>query len=193
MTDFIMEQTPIVTFIIPTVGRTTLRRALDSLVAQTDPNWCAHVLGDGVAPDIGSLNDPRVRTTKLPHYAHEAPVRNAGILIAKTPWVAFLDDDDTLSPHYVEWMWNEEVERDVIMFRQSFPKDDGSVAIFPKEEEVVWGNVGISYAVRTQLARRFLFKRSLHEDLLQLTALEAAGALFHWSPHVAYYGRDCRA
>lgn len=191
--EYRMIDYPLVTFIVPTVGRATLRRALSSLLNQTDPYWRCIVEGDGVFPDASGLTDSRIAYYKEPHLAHESDMRNLGIARATTPWVAFLDDDDTVAPEYVEWMWNEEVERDVIIFRQTFPKDDGTTAVFPKDETIVWGNVGISYAVRTALAKECPFKRSRHEDLLQLTALEAGGAEIHWSPHIAYFARDHRA
>lgn len=188
-----------VTFIIPTVGRATLSRSLDSLQAQTNPNWSCVVMGDGVDPALaapGYDQDERISFNHMNHEHHEATMRNQGVLMSYTAWVAFLDDDDTVHPNYVEW-FKEAVEeddlRDVIMFRQTKAKDNGELVIFPSRPAVVWGNVGISYAVRRELAIRHAFKRSLHEDLLQLVALEANDARIYFSPHIAYFADDERA
>ena len=87
-------------------------------------------------------------------------MRNIGIRQARSEWIGFLDDDDTLDSHYVEWLMEVENNSDVVIFRQIFPKEDGTVAVFPAEEEIVWGNVGISYAVRRDWALKVPFKRS---------------------------------
>ena len=184
----------IVTFITPTVGRETLHAACASVEAQTDDRWLHIVAGDGLRPNV-SWTDKRT-VMKCPAQRHESPVRNYAINTAITPWIAFLDDDDTISPCYVRWL-SEEIQSgfnpDVVIFRQTLPLelqlDD---AIIPARPEIVWGNVGISYAIRRELALKFPFKRTRHEDLLQLVAVEASGAKIHYSNHLAYYGRDHR-
>lgn len=185
-----------VTFIIPTVGRSTLARSLDSLLAQTNSHWDCVVMGDGVDPALaapGYDDDPRIHFEHMAHEHHEATMRNAGVAKALSAWVAWLDDDDTVHPNYVQWL-SEAVEedplRDVVMFRQTKLLDNGEVLVFPSRPAVVWGNVGISYAVRHELALRHPFKRSLHEDLLQLVALEANNARIYFSPHIAYFAED---
>lgn len=188
-----------VTFIVPTVGRATLQRAVDSVKAQTLPFWDLYIEGDGVDPyealDFGpsaQTSPGAIHAWKQHHHKHESDMRNIGIRQARSEWVAFLDDDDTLAPQYVEWLLEAADNSDVVIFRQIFPKEDGTVAVFPNEEEIVWGNVGISYAVKRSWALTYPFKRSLHEDLLHLVALEAGGANITFSPHIAYYGRDHR-
>eukprot|EP00887_Chlorella_sp_A99_P007190 scaffold2.g7190.t1 len=117
------------TLLIPTTGRATLHRTLDSLINQTMPrSWRALVLVDG-PPRYGAvtpsplLDDPRVRVFFMEKQLYRGPVldnnagglRNLGIKIARTPWasaawgrgshvqrVAMVDDDDTLHPRYVE-------------------------------------------------------------------------------------------
>jgi len=90
----------LVTFIIPTIGRPTLTKTLDSILNNTDPNWNAIVMFDGIQPTIGS-NDPRIRIyymEKKGRLNHAGIVRNTAIQFATTPWIGFVDDDDAISP-----------------------------------------------------------------------------------------------
>lgn len=183
-----------VTFIVPTIGRHSLVRAINSVTGQTDPDWQCFVEGDGVDPRpiLGDVRDPIHAWHQKRRY-HESDMRNIGIRQARSEWVAFLDDDDTIAPDYVKWLKEESRSYDVVIFRQTHPKSgDKDDTIFPSTPEIVWGNVGISYAVRREWALKFPFKRTRHEDLLQLVALEAGGADIHFSSHIAYYGRDHR-
>ena len=49
----------IVTFIIPTIGRSSLNDALNSLYKQTIQDWKAIVIFDGLSTNI-TINDERV-------------------------------------------------------------------------------------------------------------------------------------
>lgn len=50
----------IVTFIIPTIGRASLKTALNSLYNQSIPNWKAIVIFDGIESNIVP-NDSRIK------------------------------------------------------------------------------------------------------------------------------------
>ena len=86
-----------VTFIIPSIGRDTLKTTICSLINQTNSNWKAIIIFDGINPTIWT-NDNRItmiKCTKLGKNKNSAGlVRNYGILLAKTEWIAFVDDDD---------------------------------------------------------------------------------------------------
>ena len=56
---------PLITFIIPTIGRHTLSKTLDSLINQTNPNWKAIVIFDGITSTIQNT-DPRIRIIESP-------------------------------------------------------------------------------------------------------------------------------
>lgn len=173
---------PIVSFIIPSkLDRSTLERTLRSLLQQTNSNWEAIVgidvtitkSNETIQQSIGFPQDPRIHfrnvATKVKFRGRKANgsalVRNEIILnFATADWVAFVDDDDALSPYYVE-MLKESVsgggtssstndikrEDDVIIFRmQGFPEPK---SVLPPQhlKELGIGDFGISFAVRRSL------------------------------------------
>ena len=80
---------PFITFIIPSLNRPTITRTVDSLLNQTNPNWNAIILYDGV---VGSVfDDERIKTLDIPKTGLVGPangqsglVRNVGIKMVKT-------------------------------------------------------------------------------------------------------------
>lgn len=94
---------PKVSIIIPTCDRPQfLRRALESVRAQTFTEWEAIIVDDGslnAKEVVDAFHEPRFR------YVREAPprrggaaARNTGIRSARAPYIAFLDDDDIWLP-----------------------------------------------------------------------------------------------
>lgn len=78
---------------------------------QTITNWKAIVIFDGIKPNIYET-DPRITIIKTPiklgqGYNSAGLVRNYGIKFANTEWVAFVDDDDSITPNYVESFLSE--------------------------------------------------------------------------------------
>ena len=99
--------TPAVSVITPTLSRLGfLRRALDSLVAQTYGDFEAIVVVDGDAPEIvefvESHPDPRVRLVRRETTGGTAAARNSGLEVATGRYVGFLDDDDLWMPTKLE-------------------------------------------------------------------------------------------
>ena len=91
-------EAPSYSVVIPTIGRETLVRAVQSASAQT-----LEPLEILVVSHIGSLGEqaintlksiPRVQIINVPP-GNAAATRNVGILESKGSYIAFLDDDDT--------------------------------------------------------------------------------------------------
>ena len=99
---------PLVSVIIPTTRRPQqLRRALDSVFAQTCGDFEIIVVVDGPNPETMSMlaayDEPRLRVLQNHDALGPGPARNAGAEAAHGDWLAFLDDDD-------EWL-AERLER----------------------------------------------------------------------------------
>lgn len=152
------------TFVIPTIRRDTLDRAIES-VQKTGANYL-----------VGYDDSPRIG---------ESEIRNGLIWEVDTPWVSFLDDDDTVTEDYVRRL-EEEIknhpEADIIHFRQYWLRG----LILPTWTTVEWGNVGIAYSVKTEVAKQFPFKSVKNEDWIQVKEMVDAGKKLHFSPYITY-------
>jgi hypothetical protein len=96
-----------VTVAIPTRGRPALlRRALDSVLAQTYRNFEIVVAVDGPDPETEGLlraePDPRLRFHVSATQLGGGAARNAAASLGVGRWVAFLDDDDVWLPKKLE-------------------------------------------------------------------------------------------
>lgn len=186
-----------VTFIVPTVGRPTLSRALQSLVQQTDPDWRALVICDGVQLDHADLPaDARISFLHIPKTGtanHAGEVRNLGVDFCKghSEWVAFVDDDDSLSPLYLARLRQhaqEHPDRDCVVFRMHDPRHAQCLPP-PDHGTLCEGYVGISFAFRPANVPDHSFRPSRIEDFDLLTRMQAAGTGILVSPYVAYFVR----
>jgi len=140
------------TFIIPSINRPTLINTLVSLQNQKDPNWNAIVIFDGMDYK-GSLFDDRIQYINIVKQGYQncaGSVRNEGIKLVKTEWIAFVDDDDTLESNYVS-LFNYEVKLnsrlDVCIFRMIH--STGLVVPSFNLHDFAMSHVGISFFVRT--------------------------------------------
>jgi glycosyltransferase involved in cell wall biosynthesis len=92
-----------VAVVIPTYKRPELlRRAVDSVLAQTMEDLIVVVVDDcGGLPELPP--DPRLHAHTLSRNSGIAGVnRNIGLRLTRSPYVAFLDDDNIWHPHHLE-------------------------------------------------------------------------------------------
>jgi glycosyltransferase involved in cell wall biosynthesis len=94
-----MSDQPFVTVVIPTFNHAKLlRRALDSVVAQTFDNWEAIVINnfstDETIEVVESYQDDRIKLINFKNNGVIAASRNQGIKNARGTYIAFLDSDD---------------------------------------------------------------------------------------------------
>jgi glycosyltransferase involved in cell wall biosynthesis len=96
--------TPDVTVVIPTRSRWDLlsTAALPSALGQEGVEVEVVVVDDGstdeTADALGAISDSRLRVVRHERPLGVARARNAGIEVARGPWIAFLDDDDIWAP-----------------------------------------------------------------------------------------------
>jgi glycosyltransferase involved in cell wall biosynthesis len=184
-----------ITFIIPTVARPTLLRALQSLVAQTVLDWKAIVVFDNVKPDFDLVDDDRITylftPTKLGvfhQHGQGGAVRNYGIRRANSSWLAFLDDDDSLTNDYVEHFYRHthENELDFLVFRMV---KQGTIYPHPDyTNQLEECNVGISFCVRRKYLedRNIWFNNGDTEDFHIIRSIRDSGARYIIAKEVVY-------
>jgi len=184
-----------ITFIIPTIGRASLKATLQSLLNQTHADWKAIVVGDGLTVNEAFVPaDPRITTIRIPKAGKKrnsaGAVRNAGIAKADTAWIGFVDDDDVVTPDYVEkFEVSLSGDPDVIIFRMKNKR--GPVIPPAGAKTFARSKVGISFAMKTALCNEegIVFKPSKFEDFNLLKALRKAGKSILMSPHMTYIVR----
>lgn len=90
----------------------TIAETLESLLAQSCPDWEAIIVDDGSTdstPEIArqfGTRDPRIRLVQRAN-GGEAAARNTGISQANNDWLLFLDSDDWIAPRHIERMTAE--------------------------------------------------------------------------------------
>lgn len=163
------------TFIIPSICRDTLDRA----VASVEKTGASHIIYH---------DDER---------AGAGHARAEMIKKVKTEWVSMLDDDDTVTDDYVKRLEEEIAANpwaDLIHFREYFIADlmgdDVTEDHFiPRRPKVEWGNVGISFSVKTDVAKKIGFRSEPYEDYEFIKRVADAGYKIHFSKYIVYRGR----
>ncbi len=105
-----MENKNLISIIVPVYNRPKLvAECLDSVLAQTNPNWVCFVVDDGSTDNTWDVleeyaaKDERIRIFKRDREPKGAPTcRNIGLNFADSNWVLFLDSDDLLAPWAIE-------------------------------------------------------------------------------------------
>jgi glycosyltransferase involved in cell wall biosynthesis len=176
---------PILSLVVPTIGRPGLERALASVAAQPEADRVEVVVvadthgREVAAPDLAAFRHAAFHRldARVACYGH--PQRNLGIRVASAPWLAFLDDDDA---------WTEGALGAILagiagspdrplMFRMAYP--DGTVLW--RRRALAVGNVGTP-----------MFVCPRHPDLLGHWGLRYEGDFDFFSTTLARYpeGRD---
>jgi glycosyltransferase involved in cell wall biosynthesis len=183
-----------ITFIIPTIGRSTLQYSINSLLNQTKSNWKAIIIFDGIDPTL-TIDDARITIIKSEKLGIEknsaGNVRNFGINLADTEWVAFLDDDDAVKNTYVETFYSELSfgNNDIIIFRMR--EVCLTILPFPESTNFYYAQVGISFAAKKLIFDSgTIFKPSDREDYNFLDECRSKGYKIMISPYLLYFVRS---
>jgi glycosyltransferase involved in cell wall biosynthesis len=98
---------PAVSVIVPTFNRLKfLKPAIESVYAQTFPDWEIVIADDGSAEEtlhyLGSIAGPRARVIRLTHSGNPSRVRNTAVAASTGRYLAFLDSDDVWAPEKLD-------------------------------------------------------------------------------------------
>ena len=191
-----------ITFIIPTIGRDTLARAVDSVMEQTTVNsniWKIIIIFDGIEPNlIGDkyINHPQIMIQSCPKMGtgvnSAGLVRNWGMQYVETEWTAFLDDDDVIGPNYIDRFMEEmNGDLDVLIFRM---KLGDRVVPSLTTNNFFLCDVGISFILKSHLflERGFVFQADGAEDYLYLNKLRENNCKIVISPYIQYFVKDAK-
>ena len=186
-----------ITFIIPTIGRESLKESIESLKKQTDNDWKAIIIFDGIDININII-DEQIKIIKIDKLGcidkrnYAGLVRNVGIKNCyNTEWIAFLDDDDNLSPFYISKL-KEEIKLnpnlEVCIFRMGF--ENKCILPTKYDKNISRCHVGISFALKKYITdSELLFTNHPFEDYLFLKELQKKKYKIIISSFVMYFVR----
>lgn len=146
-----------VTFITPTLNRPSLTNAINSIKNQTNQNWKSIIIYDGIEPTENFGNEKikvlytdklGIETDSSKLHNEAGLVRNVGLRSVDTTWTAFLDDDDTITPNYVDLLLSKYSQFDLVIFRMYCTKNNAIIPR-PNNNQIMHSNVGISFAFKT--------------------------------------------
>ena len=196
-----MNNITFITFIIPTIGRETLKNTIKSLIELKNHNWKALIIFDRIKQNIDEnyLNDKRIIIYEsifenTNNFA--GTVRNIGLEYCKkinSEWIGFLDDDDYLSDDYIcklkeEININENME--VCIFRMGYK--NGTILPFKSDKNIIRNKVGISFCFKKIIIENdfeIKFKDIPYEDFILLKELQTKKYKIVISSYVTYFVR----
>lgn len=178
-----------ITFIIPSVNRPTLENTVNSLLNQTNPNWRAIIVFDGV--DGISFNDDRITIYKIdkvglfgPHNGQSGLVRNYGISKCETEWIGFLDDDDSIHHKYVEDLFKNYKDKDFVVWRMKYTNGIVLPPLF--SNDLFFGSVGISFCYKNKFDELLFDNNRDGEDFDFLMKLKSLTDNWIITPEIYY-------
>lgn len=192
-----------INFVIPSIGRKTLKYTLESLLNQSNKNWNCYVGFDGLSEDDVDKNilisDARIhylyskdKKGKSDHHGNAGLVRNWIIsnINDNYEWVGFVDDDDTLSSDYIEKLVQDinYTDFDCCVFRMRY--DAENIKIIPPLNmvEIRQNYVGISFCVKKDfiINNNIKFINSNSEDYEFLENIHLKSGIIYLSEYITY-------
>ena len=181
-----------VLFIMPSIGRDTINRAIDSLTNQTLDKWELCIVYDCIEKIPHIPKDSRIFTHNLSNKTGKGKnsagnVRNYALdkYAHKYRWIGFIDDDDSVHHKYVELLYKKYSEYDFILFRMEVPRV-GIVPPLSIENEILCGKVGISFCNSNKLSDN-RFEPFSTEDFKFLSKISKQTSNYIFTQEVGYF------
>ena len=181
-----------ITFIIPSIGRNSLLNTIDSLKNQNNNNWKAIIIFDGCK----NILDENYINNQISFYEIEktncvinqaSDVRNYALQFVESNWIAFLDDDDTISNDYVDYFFNQKNIFNFDLFIYRMINQD--LKIFPSllSRDLIPCDVGISFIAKKDIFKKIKFENSHCEDYDFLNLVKKYNYLILISNTIKYF------
>lgn len=161
-------------FIMPSINRKSIVKAVQSLYAQTDQRWHLCIVYDcidkkPIIPELDEVTTIMLDKKKGKNNNSAGLVRNVALdkFVDQYERIAFLDDDDILNMDYVELVYNKYSKQDLVIFKMYSQLSDGQIIEVPNTTDIKKlekGNVGISFCYKTEKLSKNRFIASECED-----------------------------
>ena len=141
---------PLFSVILPTYNRAyVLWKAVQSVVAQTEIRWELIVVNDGSTDCtlrlLEEFHDARIRALTVTNRGPSA-ARNRGVELARAPYIAYLDSDNTWHANFLETMQRSIEENGENVFWYC----GQNTTVWERTEEGRWAFVSQSATPRAQ-------------------------------------------
>lgn len=161
---------PLVSVVIPTYNRrAVLEEAINSVLAQTYPNWELIIADDGSTDDTEEwmrkecIKDNRINYLKLKNQG-AAVARNSGASRGKGKYLTFLDSDDLAYDTWLEKMVSKIEEADADLVSCGTLRREKGRAPFPKLPTRP-GGIYFDFKLKLTNAGAFLLKRAVFDEI----------------------------
>jgi len=166
---------------MPTLNRPSISYSVESIQNQTVKDWKLIICGDGVQPP--KFNDDRIQTIHIPK-RNQSKARQATLPLVQTDWVAFVDDDDWITPDYLEKFLKFTHNSDVIISQMLYQGN-----VIPQEHKIIYATVGICFAVKTEIWKKNPMPDPHGEDFKFLKSLEEQNYKISFTDYCGYFVR----
>ncbi len=155
-----------------------IRRALDSILAQTFRNFDIIVVDDGSPDGTGVICDDYARRDSRVHVLHQ---ENAGVCVTRnrcldwayahsdSQWVTFIDSDDWIHPEMLERLLRAAVDNQVAISACGYQETSGEQPVIRPEElePVCWAPMDFYQAhyVNAIMTCCKLYNKSCYRDI----------------------------
>ena len=151
-------------FVIPTYNRTDhLFTIVCSILAQTNPNWKIHIVGDNIPNEnlerlhsfLNVIKDHRIKFTNLEKRYNDwgHTPRNYGLKEATEEWVVLTGEDNYYVPHFIDGML-EGIKKNTNFIYCNLVHNWVSNEYIPIKSELKYGSIDIgNFMTKTKLAQ----------------------------------------
>ena len=138
-----------------------------SLMAQSNPNWKAHIVGDYISNDnlekvhsfLNMINDSRIRFTNLPERYNDwgHTPRQYGLDNATEEWVIMTGEDNYYVPEFVKLMLEESNDQHFVFCDLLHNWTDHQYIPIKSKLQLGFIDIG-SFMTKTNMAQRIKLK-----------------------------------
>ncbi len=202
-----VDTKPLISVIIPIYEvEEYLKKCVDSVLAQTYKNLEIILVDDGSPDNCPAICDEYAKKDSRIKVIHKenggvSDARNAGLAIAKGEWLSFIDSDDWIADEYIERMFSNIQEADMVICGLTFfYEKDGSFKTHKVTDNDLLGlvyNSFFGYACNKMYRAKFIKelkfdKECIREDLVYNLSLFSRNQKFDFKTvdYEGYYYRQ---
>lgn len=136
---------PLISIIIPVYNTEKyIRRCIDSVIAQSYSDWELILVDDGSTDGSGKICDEYAESDERIRVYHKtnggvSSARNVGLDNATGEWVTFVDSDDWVEATYLQEIYNNCCDTDVLFFSAVWNYLDGCKVTYSAGDRFAYG------------------------------------------------------